>query len=80
MEEIKPPALSRFSDDQTDHFCKVLQSDKPTNTSTTPEPTPSTSMEVTEPQKSYIHEIYGQSFHATEEEAGPMFMDDLDKE
>ncbi len=73
MEEIKPSALSRFTDDQTDYFCKVLQSD-------TQEPTPSTSMEVTEPQRSHIHEMYEQSFHATEEDMGPMFVDNSDEE
>ena len=33
-----------------------------------------------EPWKSHIHEIYEQSFHATEEDAGLMFIDDSDKE
>ena len=47
---------------------------------TAPEPTPSTSMKVTELQRSYIYEMYEQSFHVTEEDVGPMFVDDLDKE
>ncbi len=47
---------------------------------TAPEPTPSTSMKVTELQRSYIYEMYEQSFHTTEEDAGPMFVDDSDEE
>ncbi len=80
MEEIKPPTLSRFTDDQTDHFCKVLQSGAPTTMTTAPEPTLSTSMEVTESRRSHIYDMYEQSFHATEEDMGPMFMDNSDKE
>ena len=80
MEEIKPPTLSRFTDDQTDHLCKVLKSGAPTTMTTAPEPTPSTLMEVTELQRSHIHEMYEQSFHATEEDMDPMFMDNLDEE
>ncbi len=73
MEEIKPIALSRFTDDQATYLHEVLQAD-------TQEPSPSTSMEITEPRKSHIHEMYKQSFHATEEDVGPMFMDDSDEE
>ena len=41
-EEIKPATLSRFTDDQAAYLCEVLQAD-------TQEPTPSTSMDITEP-------------------------------
>ncbi len=80
VEEIKPPVLSRFTDEQTDHFHKVLQSDAQATTSTVPEPTPSTLMKVSEPQKSHIYDMYEQSFYTTEGDTGPIFMDDLDDE
>ena len=48
--------------------------------STVPEPTPSTLMEVSEPWKSNIYDMYEQSFHTTEKDMGPMFVDDSDKE
>ncbi len=79
-EEIKPPTLSRFTDEQMDYFHKILQSDMQATMSTVPEPTPSTSMEVSEPWKSYIYDMYEQSFHATEEDMGTIFMDNFDKE
>ncbi len=59
---------------------KTLQPDMQATMSTAPEPTPSTSMEVTEPQKSHIYDMYEQSFHTTEEDVGPMFMDNSDEE
>ena len=37
-------------------------------------------MDSTEQCKSHIYEMYKQSFHATEEDAGPMFIDDSDEE
>ena len=37
-------------------------------------------MDSTELCKSHIHEVYEQSFHATEEGAGPMFVDNSDEE
>ncbi len=73
MEEIKPAALSRFTDDQAAYLHEVLQAD-------TQELAPSTPMDSTELQKSHIHEMYKQSFHATEEDVGPMFIDDSDEE
>ena len=37
-------------------------------------------MDTTDSHKSHIHEMYEQSFHPTEEDSGPMFMDNSDKE
>ncbi len=71
-EESKPAALSRFTDDQAACFHVVLQSD-------TPELALPTLMDSTKPHKSHIHEMYEQSFHATEEDMGPMFVDNLDE-
>ena len=76
MLERRFQQLSKTSKDVTE----TLQPDTQATMSTTPEPTPSTSMEVVEPWKSHIYDMYKQSFHATEEDAGPMFMDDLDEE
>ena len=72
-EEIKPTALSRFTDDQAAYLHVVLQSD-------TQELAVPTLMDSTELCKSHIHEMYELSFHATEEDVGPIFIDDSDKE
>ena len=72
-EEIKPTTLSRFTDDQAAYLCSVLQSD-------TQELTLSTPMDSAELSKSHIHKMYKQSFHATEEDTGPMFVDNSDEE
>ena len=37
-------------------------------------------MDSAEPHKSHIHEMYEQSFHATEKDAGLMFIDNSDEE
>ncbi len=73
MEEIRPASLSRFTDDQAAYLHTVVQSD-------TKELAVPTLMDTAEWCKSHIHEMYEQSFHATEEDAGPMFIDDSDKE
>ena len=59
---------------------KTLQPDMQATMSTVPEPTLSTLMEVKELWKSHIYDMYEQSFHTTEEDTGPMFVDDLDEE
>ncbi len=76
----KPPALSMFSDDQINILQDLYQPSAPEVTTVQQEPIPSTSMEVTEPWKSHIYEMYEQSFNITEEEASPMFVDDLDED
>ncbi len=58
VEEVKPPTTSRVTDEQTDHICKMLQSDTQATMSTALEPTPSISMEVSELQKSHIYDMY----------------------
>ncbi len=72
-EEIKPASLSTFNEDQATFLCQIVQSD--IKELTVPAP-----MDTTEPCKSHIHEMYEQSFHTTEEDAGPMFIDDSDEE
>ncbi len=73
MEEIRPALLSTFNEDQAAFLHEVVQSD--IKELAVPAP-----MDTTEPHKSHIHEMYKQSFHTTEEDAGPMFIDDSDKE
>ena len=73
IEEIKPTALSRFTDGQATYLHAVIQSD----TQELAVPTP---MDSTELRKSHIYEMYEQSFHTTEEDVGPIFVDDSDEE
>ncbi len=70
-EEIRPTSLSTFNEDQAAFLRKVVQSDTKELTAL---------MDTTELRKSHIHEMYEQSFHATKEDIGPMFVDNSDKE
>ncbi len=73
MEEIRPASLSTFNEDQAAYLREVVQSD-------IKELAVPALMDTTELRKSNIHEMYEQSFHATEEDTGPMFVDNSDEE